>query len=252
MKTLTFEKHGDIGIIFFNRPEAHNALNRSTLQELLNLLSDLAKDQIKGIILTGMGNKSFISGADIKEMALMSKSEMQTFITLGKKVAATIEESPFLTLAAINGYCLGGGLEMALACDFILASPSASFGLPEVSLGLIPAFGGTQRLTHLIGYSKAKEMIISGKIINASLANEYGIVNKIIESENLIKDALFFLESLLKHPLKALLQAKKAVKIATETRLATGLQAESEIALGCFDSAECLALMKKFAEKGKK
>jgi len=252
METLTFTKYGDIGIISFNRPQAHNALNRATLTHLLRLLKEISQGDLKAILLTGTGDKSFVSGADIKEMSLMSPSDMQAFISLGQEVASTLEHSPLLTLAAVNGYCLGGGLEMALACDFIFACAQASFGLPEVSLGMIPAFGGTQRLTRLIGYGKAKEMIVTGKIIDAPLALQLGLLNQIVDAETLIKEALLFLQKTLNNPLNALLQAKKAVQIATETSLKSGLETESKLALACFNSKERADLMEKFFLKRKK
>lgn len=252
MESLTFEKHDDIGIISFNRPQSHNALNQSTLVQLLNLLQKISRDNLKAILLTGSGDKSFVSGADIKEMSLLSPRDMHMFISLGQEVASTIENSSFLTLAAVNGYCLGGGLEMALACDFIVASPQATFGLPEVSLGMIPAFGGTQRLTRLVGYGKAKEMIVTGKIIDASSALQIGLINQVIESKFLIKEALLFLQKTLSSPLHALIQAKKAIQITSETSFKNGLETEKKLALACFSSQECAELMEKFSLKRKK
>lgn len=161
MENLLFEKPDKhIGILKFNRPKALNALNGKMLKELLHFLrNDIKKEEIKILILTGEGEKSFISGADIIEMSSMNTLAIEQFSRLGQNVTRSLEKMDIITIAAVNGYAFGGGLEMALACDFIYCSENAKMGLPEVSLGVIPGFGGTQRLTRAIGARKAKELI---------------------------------------------------------------------------------------------
>ena len=189
-KYLLFEKHAaDIGILRINRPDVHNALNLALLEEILNFLKIKAlEENCKAVILTGAGEKSFIAGADIKEMNGFSSLQMLRFCELGQEVTFALETAPFLTIAAINGYALGGGLEMALACDFIYASNNAKMGSPEVKLGIIPGFGGTQRLSRAIGSRKAKELIMSGRTILPEEALEMAIVNKICPEETLLRE----------------------------------------------------------------
>ncbi len=198
MPNFIYEKRGSVGIFKINRPEVLNALNKKLLEEFLLFLDLIPRtQQIKALILTGEGEKAFIAGADIKEMQGMDFLQMKQFCELGQKVTLALENAPFLTVAAVNGYALGGGLEMALACDFIYASKTAKVGLPEVSLGIIPGFGGTQRLARAIGTRLAKEMIMSGKVISAEEAQKLGIINHLSEPQDLLKDCFQIIESIL-------------------------------------------------------
>ena len=189
MKHLIYETYDSIALVKINRPQVLNALNREVLTEL-NMLLDLLEvgQQTKALILTGEGEKAFIAGADIKEMQGMGSVEMRQFSELGQRLTNKLENASFLTIAAVNGYALGGGLEVALACDFIYASQTAKLGLPEVTLGIIPGFGGTQRLSRTIGTRLAKELIMSGTTITAEQALQYGIVNHISAPGSLLDD----------------------------------------------------------------
>ena len=188
-KNIIVEKKDSIGYIKINRPQALNALNKETLIELKEAISDLEQDKkINVVILTGVG-KAFIAGADIKQMADMTPLEAKKFSELGHGVLSKIENSRFPVIAAINGYALGGGCETILACDICIAGKSAKIGQPEINLGIHPGFGGTQRLPRLIGVMKAKELLFTGKNINADEAHRIGLVNMVVEDDKLMETA---------------------------------------------------------------
>lgn len=250
MANLITEEDDEIIMVTVNRPHVHNALNRETLQEMKQLLEKIIRDsKQKCVILTGAGEKAFIAGADIKEMSLMDHLQITQFCELGQDVANLLENSPLVTIAASNGYTLGGGLEMALACDFIYASTNAKFGLPEVSLGLIPGFGGTQRLPSAVGIRQAKELIISGKHISAQEALEIGLINKICDTKSLIADCKKIAKLILANSKKAFLSAKKAINYTESANLMKGLDVEHRLFAECFQSKERKAAMEKFLNK---
>ena len=219
-----------VATIFFNRPKALNALNNALFDEL-----DIALDQVRNntdirvLILTGTGDKAFVAGADIAELVKMNPLEGKSFSRKGQKVFTKIEDLPIPAIAAVNGFALGGGLEAALGCDFIYASDKALFGLPEINLGLIPGFGGTQRLARRIGSNRAKEMIFTGKNINAQKALEYGIINKICEPENLMDEVLKTANLIATKGKVALRSAKEAVQIGLNSDLETGCKIENNV-----------------------
>ncbi len=179
-----------VATLVINSPRTLNALNSKLLTELECVLYELNLDEsVKVVILTGAGDKAFVAGADIKEMSMMSSYEGHQFGLKGQRVMMLIEKMTKPVIAAVNGYALGGGLELALACDFIYASDKAKLGFPEVTLGVIPGFGGTQNLARLIGPNKANELIFSGKMINAEKAASWGIVNEVFAPEELLAKA---------------------------------------------------------------
>lgn len=235
-----------IYILKINRPSVLNALDKATLSELLAFLQHPPLD-CKAIILTGDGEKSFIAGADIKEMNQMKT--MKEFCLLGQTVADLLENGPFITVAAVNGYALGGGLEMALACDFIYANPQASFALPEVKLGLIPGFGGTQRLGTRIGFSLAKELIMTGRKMSAQEALEYHLINKISSKETLLDEVVAAIRVILGHSFEAVIQAKQAVNESYFLAMQQGMKQERERCEICFASAERKTAMNSFLGK---
>lgn len=251
MSNIQFEQSGEIGILTINRPQVLNALNQSVLQELLSFIR-ADKLHIQALIITGAGSKAFIAGADIAEMQPLTSKQMLDFCRLGQEVTSALEESPFLTLAAINGYALGGGLELALGCDFIFATQNAKLGLPEVSLGLIPGFGGTQRLTRAIGQRHAKELILTGRTLSAQEAVAWGLVNKVCESEKLLEECKEYLSKILENPHTALLQAKYAIDIGAGMNLQSGLELERNMCAVCFSTPERLTKMTTFLERAKK
>ncbi len=167
MEDLIFDK-GAIATIIINRPKALNALNRAVLEEVTRVLRDIRHDaSVRVLIVTGIGDRAFVAGADIAAMADMATVEGLEFTRLGHRVMNTFEELPIPVIAAVNGFALGGGLELALACDLIIASEKARFGQPEINLGIIPGFGGTQRLPHRIGHARARELIMTGDMFDA-------------------------------------------------------------------------------------
>ncbi|MEC7839702.1 MAG: enoyl-CoA hydratase-related protein [Chlamydiota bacterium] len=250
MSNLIIEDHQDVTVIKMNRPKVLNALNRATLEELLFFLQVTApKENVRALILTGEGEKAFIAGADIKEMHAMTHLQMLEFCTLGQSITEALCEAQFLTIAAVNGYALGGGLEMALACDFIYASQSAKLGLPEVTLGIIPGFGGTQRLSRAVGTRLAKEMIMSGLTINAERAYEIGIVNHISRDENLMNDSFAAAAKIISHPNTAVVQAKNAINTGYHLGLKEALELERNMCAVCFATSERSEGMKNFLNK---
>jgi enoyl-CoA hydratase len=211
MEFLLFEQKGPLGILQINRFKALNALNKALLEELFTFFKEKKNSQLKVVIITGTGNKAFCAGADLKEMQAMSHKEILNFTHLGHQVTSLIEKSPFVTIAAINGFALGGGLEIALGCDFIYASQTAQLGLPEVSLGLIPGFGGTQRLSRSIGTRRANEMIFTGEIISAETAQNIGLINKTFSQETLIENTTNTALKISNNSFFAIQQAKIAI-----------------------------------------
>ncbi|MFH2093888.1 MAG: enoyl-CoA hydratase-related protein [Pseudomonadota bacterium] len=219
-----------VATIFFNRPKALNALNNALFDELDHAL-DMVRDtpQIKVLILTGSGDKAFVAGADISELVKMNPLEGKFFSRKGQAVFSKLENLPIPVIAAVNGFALGGGLEAALGCDFIYASQKAVFGLPEMNLGLIPGFGGTQRLARLIGANQAKEMIFTGKTISAQQAFELGIVNKVCTPETLMNEVLETARLIASKGKVALRSAKEVIHNGLNTDLETGCRIENDV-----------------------
>jgi len=253
MSNLNIKTEHGITTIHINRPEALNALNQETLEELLHFLEKTARQEnIKALILTGSGDKAFIAGADIKQMHQMDHLGMLEFCALGQRVADSLEAAPFLTIAAVNGYALGGGLEMALACDFIYAANDAKLGLPEVTLGIIPGFGGTQRLSRAVGTRMAKEMIMSGLTLSAERAREIGIVNHVCPGENLLKDCFATAGKIISHSFTAIVQAKNAINMGYHLGLREALEMERNMCAVCFATKERAEGMQDFLDKREK
>ena len=186
-KTLLVEIDNGICIITINRPDKLNALNKEVFDDLNTVIDDIYKNpEIRSVVITGAGNKAFVAGADISEFLELDPSEATELSARGHKVFDKIENSPKPIVAAVNGFALGGGCELALACHFIYASENAKFGQPEVNLGLIPGYGGTQRLTQLVGRNLAMELLMSGNMISAKEAMDHGVVNKVFSPEELL------------------------------------------------------------------
>src|ERR687883_1753539 len=185
-ENIVVERDGPVATITLNRPKSLNALNSATLRELTQAVRETV-DSCRALILTGAGDRAFVAGADIAEMAPMTPWNAREFSELGHVVTALLEDIPVATIAAVNGYALGGGLELAVACDMIFASENARLGLPEVSLGVTPGFGGTQRLVRLVGKLRAKEMIFTGDWVDAKRALEIGLVNAVLPGPKLLE-----------------------------------------------------------------
>jgi enoyl-CoA hydratase len=243
---------GAIATITFNRPKALNALNAALLAELSYAVDAIKNDpKVRVLVLTGAGEKAFVAGADIKELDGLTPLQAKAVAMKGQGTVDKIAALPIPVIAAVNGYALGGGAEMALACDFIYAADTASFGLPETSLGLIPGFGGTQRLARLIGPQQAKELIFTGKIITATQAQSLGWVNHVFPADELMPQVMTTAQALAGKGRVSLRAAKEAIDAGLETDLATGLKIEQNAFALCMASDDAREGTRAFIEKRK-
>lgn len=251
-ETLLLEKANGIGTLTINRPKNLNALNTQVLSELAEVLEIIEKDEtIQVVIVTGAGEKSFVAGADIKEMKDKNALAGRDFSVFGNKVFSMLENLRQPTIAAVNGFALGGGCELAMACDIRLASSRAKFGQPEVGLGINPGFGGTQRLSRLVGLAKAKELIFTAKTIDAAEAKNIGLVNEVIEPENLMMEARMMASMMMKQAPLAVEASKKAINRGYEMDLTHGLAFEAELFGSLFATDDQKEGMTAFTDKRK-
>ena len=249
-ENILFEKDSAVGSLKINRPKSLNALNPATLHEMAACLQDVRRDQsIHCLIISGAGDRAFIAGADIAAMVTMTALEGKAFAALGLSVLRTLEELPIPVIAAVNGFALGGGTELALACDLILAADKAKFGQPEINLGVIPGFGGTQRLARRIGLPRARELIYSGDMIDAETALRYGLVNKVVPVADLMSEAKALAHKLAVKPPVAIRQAKTAINTGIDLDLENGCRFENEAFALTFATADKVEGMKAFLEK---
>jgi enoyl-CoA hydratase len=249
---IIFEIENGIATITFNRPKALNALNLDLLQEFSQALDEIfANDDIRVLILTGAGEKSFVAGADITELATFDPLGAKSFAQTGHETINKLQALPIPVIAAVNGFALGGGTEMAIACDFIYASEKASFGQPEINLGLIPGFGGTQRLPRLIGKNRAKEMIFTGKMISAAEAKEMGLVNKVCSQEALMGEVAKTAKTMASKGKVSLRAAKQAINSGMDVDLTTGCMYEINAFALCMASEDSKEGTTAFLEKRK-
>jgi enoyl-CoA hydratase len=250
-ETLLLERRDRVAIITINRPEKRNALNIKTREEGAALIEELrTDDSVHVMVITGAGDKAFIAGADIGEFAGRT-AHIQRDVMVARSLFNAIDTFPKPVIAMINGYCLGGGCEVALACDIRIASESASFGQPEINLGIIPGGGGTQRLTRLIGEGKAMEMILSGQIIDAKTAFNIGLVNHVVPTDQLEAKTMQLANSIAEKGPIAVRLAKEAVKIASRSNLDEGLRREVDLFALCFATEDKDEGVNAFLEKRK-
>ena len=250
-ETLLVERRERVAIITINRPDKRNALNIKTREEGAAALEELrADDSVRVVVITGAGDKAFIAGADIAEFAGRTAVTQRDVMT-GQSLFTAIDSFPKPVIAMINGYCLGGGCELAMACDLRIASERASFGQPEINLGIIPGGGGTQRLTHLVGEGKAMELILTGEIINAQAAHAIGLVNTVVPHEELEAKTMEIANRIAEKSPIALRLAKEAVKTAARSSLDEGLRREIDLFALCFSSEDKGEGVKAFLEKRK-
>jgi enoyl-CoA hydratase len=251
-ETLKVEIEDKIARVYVNRPDALNALNGKVLEELECALYDIEKNADIGVvILTGAGEKAFVAGADIKAMIDKTPLEMREFTILGHRVMRHIENMDKVVIASINGYALGGGCELALACDIRVASEKAKLGVPEVNLGIFPGFGGTQRLTLLLGRGKACEMVFTGDMIDSNEALRIGLVNRVVPHEKLSEETTALANKMLEKGPIALKLAKSAINKSLEANLSTGLAYEIEAVSLLFSTKDKREGMSAFVEKRK-
>jgi enoyl-CoA hydratase len=247
-ENLIVERDGFVGTVTINRPKALNALNAAVLRELLQALRELG-ESCRAIILTGAGEKAFVAGADIAEMAPMTPWQAREFAELGHAAAALIEDVNCATIAAINGYALGGGLELAMACDLIYAAEGAKMGQPEVNLGIVPGFGGTQRLPRLVGKVRAKELIFTGDMIDAKKACEIGLCLEAVPREALLPHCRKVAEKIASKGPLAVSRAKRLVERGYDLPLRSANRQEAETFALLFDTDDRREGMKAFVEK---
>nr|WP_092067580.1 short-chain-enoyl-CoA hydratase [Dendrosporobacter quercicolus]NSL46663.1 short-chain-enoyl-CoA hydratase [Dendrosporobacter quercicolus DSM 1736]SDL59398.1 enoyl-CoA hydratase [Dendrosporobacter quercicolus] len=249
-ENLLFESEDGIGIVTINRPKALNALNAATIHELDRMFDELAQnDAVKTVIITGGGEKSFVAGADITEMQKMSAVEGRNWAKLAQAVFSKIENLPKPVIAAVNGYALGGGCEISMACDIRIASEKAKFGQPEVSLGIPPGFGGTQRLARLVGKGRAKELLFTGDMIDAAEAYRIGLVNKVTVPAELLNTAKAMAQKIMSRAPVAVQVCKAAVNEGLDVDLKTGIAYEAEVFGLCFATDDQKEGMTAFVEK---
>ncbi len=230
LENVLYEKKGGITYVTLNRPKVLNALNRRTWEELRAAFEDARDDaEVRGVILTGAGDKAFIAGADIGELAHVTAVEAQMSSTYGQAVLDLIENLGKPVIAAVNGFALGGGCETAMACTIRVASEHAKFGQPEVTLGLIPGGGGTQRLPRLIGKGRALQLILSGAMISAQEAYRVGLVNEVVPAAELITRAEAILKQIFANAALAIKFSLEAVNRGLETSQAEGLSLEASL-----------------------
>ena len=251
-ENIIYDIQDNIALITFNRPKALNALNGALIDELSDALDHIAgNEDIKVLILTGAGDKSFVAGADITELATFNSLQAKLFSERGHTAIFKIQELPIPVIAAVNGFALGGGSEIALACDFIYAAENAKFGLPEITLGIIPGFGGTQRLPRLIGQNAAKELIFTGKMISAEEARTAGLVNRVCPADTLMEQVRKTAQSIASRGRVSLRAAKQAVNRGMNVDIVTGCQIEVEAFALCMSSPDAKEGTTAFLEKRK-
>lgn len=251
MAFVTLEQKGPVGVITMNRPEALNALNDQVLRDLSEILDQVEEnEEILVAVITGAG-RSFVAGADIGQMSTLTAAEGKKFGVLGNQVFLKLENLSKPTIAAVNGFALGGGCELSMACDIRVASEKAKFGQPEVGLGITPGFGGTQRLPRIVGAANAMELILTAKTINAAQAKEIGLVSHVYAPEELMDKALELANAIAANAQVAVRQSKAAIRRGLQTDMATGVAYESEAFGLCFATEDQKDAMKAFVNKEK-
>lgn len=251
MAFVTLEQKGSVGVITMNRPEALNALNDQVLRDLDSVLDQVEEnDEILVAVLTGAG-RSFVAGADIGQMSTLTAAEAKKFGVLGNRVFLKLENLTKPTIAAVNGFALGGGCELAMACDIRVASEKAKFGQPEVGLGITPGFGGTQRMPRIVGAANAMELIFTARNIGAAEAKEIGLVSHVYAPEELMDKAMELANAIAANAQVAVRQSKAAVRRGLQTDMATGAAYESEAFGLCFATEDQKNAMKAFLNKEK-
>ena len=252
MTHILLEKKGNVAIATVNRPKALNALNSEVLEDLNMMIDTVSADpEIRVLILTGSGEKAFVAGADIGEMATLSKAEGEAFGKKGNDVFRKLETLSIPVIAAVNGYALGGGCELSMACDIRICSDTAVFGQPETGLGITPGFGGTQRLARLVGPGMAKQMIFSARNIKADEALRVGLVNAVYPAEELMPAAEKLAETIAKNAPIAVRACKRAINEGLELSMDEAIVLEEKLFGGCFESEDQKEGMCAFLEKRK-
>ncbi|SPF38935.1 enoyl-CoA hydratase-isomerase [Syntrophobacter sp. SbD1] len=251
-ENILFEIHDGVGVLTFNRPKVLNALNPQTLDEVADVISRAAReDAIRVLVLTGAGDKAFVAGADINEFLKFNTLSARYFAEKGQGIFFEIEQLPKPVIACVNGFALGGGCELAMACDFIYASEKARFGQPEINLGIIPGFGGTQRILRLIGRARAKELCMSGEMIDARQAKEIGLVAKVFPADQLFDETMKAARMLASKSPAGLRSIKKVIDCGSDIDLRSGCALEAEAFGVLFGTEDMREGVSAFLEKRK-
>jgi len=248
-ENILFEVEGGIATLTFNRPKALNALNSQTLGEVAEAIRTIDDEEVRVLILTGAGDRAFVAGADITELQKMTAISARHFATEGQKVLFALENLSMPVIACVNGFALGGGCEIAMACDLIYASEKARFGQPEINLGIMPGFGGTQRLLRLVGRARAKELCLTGDMISAMEAKEIGLVNKVFPPETLIEETRKVATLIASKGKVANRAIKRVINTGMDVDLQSGCVLEVEAFALCFASPDAKEGTTAFLEK---
>lgn len=233
-----------------NRPDKLNALNRELLVELAKVTRELSDDpEARVLLLTGAGDRAFAAGADIAEMHEQDRDGIRELMELGKEAATALEEAPQPVIAVVNGYALGGGCELSLACDLVCAAETAQFGLPEIDLGVLPGWGGTQRVERRVGYGRARDMLLTGRRVPASEALAWGLCDRVFPAERLREEATALARTLATKDPQSLAACKRALRARTLLSTAEGLAVETELFVQLFDRPERVAAMSRFVRR---
>lgn len=247
---VKLEQREDVAVMIFDRQEALNALSFAIIDEVEQIFDRVAAMNIRAFIITGAGPKAFCAGADIKELRNRPLAAQRRAIERGQAVFAKLDMFPVASIAVLNGYAFGGGLELALACTFRLATRNAKMGLPEIKLGLTPGYGGTQRLPRLIGEGRALEMILTGKTVDAEEAHRFGLVNRLVDGDP-IEGGLAFAREFTGYSLPVLRFAREAVQRAVDMPVREGLKVEADLGTLAYRTADAEEGMAAFSEKRK-
>ncbi|MEK6956481.1 MAG: enoyl-CoA hydratase-related protein [Thermoproteota archaeon] len=253
MSLVTTSKSDGICIIKINRPEKLNAMNSDVAKEIITIFEKTGTDDsVKVIILTGEGDRAFSAGADIEYMSKISPDESVEYAKLGQLLTATVENVRQPTIAAVNGFALGGGCELAMSCDIRIASDTAKLGQPEVTIGIPPGWGGTQRLLRIVGIAKAKELVYTGKMIKADEAKEIGLVNHVVPLASLMDEAMKMAKAIAENSAMGVQMSKTAINKGRNADLDTGLGVELLAWRNCFTHSDREQRMTAFVNKSKK
>lgn len=251
MSTVCYTQEGAVGVVTVDRPKALNALNSEVLDELRRTFEAIDLETVRCVVVTGAGEKSFVAGADIGEMSSLTRAEGEAFGKKGNDLFRMIETFPIPVIAAVNGYALGGGCELALCCDIRICSENAQFGQPEVGLGITPGFGGTQRLVRAVGPGRAKEMIYTARSIKAEDALRAGLVNAVYPPAELMPAAMKLAGNIAKNAPIAVRACKKAINEGTQLDMDSAVALEEKLFGSCFETEDQREGMQAFLEKRK-
>ena len=247
---ILFEVRDGVGVLTFNRPKSLHALNEKTLDEFAEVIEHVRGDEsVRVLVLTGAGDKAFVAGADIKRFQQMNPFTARLFVEKGQEICFRIEALPIPVIACVNGFAFGGGCELAMSCDFIYASETARFGQPEINLGLMPGFGGSQRLSRLVGRAKAKELCMTGEAIDARQAMEIGLASRVFPADRLVEETMKVAKDLAIRSQLALRAIKIAVDRGADVDLKSGCSLEAEAVGLCFGSRDAREGIAAFVEK---